>query len=179
MSLFYSGSDIFLLPSREDSFPSVILEAIDAGLPIVAFKDAGGFQDLLHDDVGILVPYIDLKKMERELYTLLDNPGNLKKHAELSKKITNHISLKGYVNQLLSFFPATDSMEMNGLGEAKIISRLTYEYEKILHDKKMLIQEQEWLIQRLKWPQLNYLLYLIKKFIINVMKKKSEKNSGG
>jgi len=170
MSLYYSGSDIFLLPSREDSFPSVILEAMDAGLPIVAFKEAGGFQDLLRDDVGILVPYLDLKKMGTEICKLLDNPENLKKHAELSKqKISHHISLREYVNQLLSFFPTTDSMVIHGLREAKIITRLIYEYEKNLYDKDLLIQEQGRLIQRLNRPQFKDFIFLTKKYISNIM----------
>lgn len=46
LSPFYLGADVFALTSREDPFPSVILEALDAELPVVGFANAGGFADL-------------------------------------------------------------------------------------------------------------------------------------
>ncbi|WP_171237099.1 glycoside hydrolase family 99-like domain-containing protein [Ruegeria sp. HKCCA6837] len=49
------GSDVFFLPSREDPFPSVVLEALAVGLPVVGFQGCGGCDDIikLH---GTLVP---------------------------------------------------------------------------------------------------------------------------
>ena len=43
---YYDACDLFLLPSREDPFPSVVLEAFNAGKPVIAFEDAGGFRDM-------------------------------------------------------------------------------------------------------------------------------------
>lgn len=57
--LYFRAADIFALPSREDPFPLVCLEAADAGLPIVCFADAGGMPDFVENDAGIVVPYID------------------------------------------------------------------------------------------------------------------------
>ncbi|MBK9020721.1 MAG: glycosyltransferase [Sulfuritalea sp.] len=37
----YGGADVFALTSREDPFPSVALEAMDASLPVVAFEGSG------------------------------------------------------------------------------------------------------------------------------------------
>lgn len=56
---FYLGADAFALTSREDPFPSVILEAFDADLPVVAFHDAGGFTELTDRGVLELVPHSD------------------------------------------------------------------------------------------------------------------------
>jgi hypothetical protein len=44
-----SAADLFLLPSREDPYPAVALEALSAGLPVVAFAGSGGIADLLLD----------------------------------------------------------------------------------------------------------------------------------
>lgn len=52
----FAGADLFLLPSREDPFPSVVLEAMQMGLPIVGFDCAGGFVDLLKTGCGYAVP---------------------------------------------------------------------------------------------------------------------------
>ncbi|MFZ2029835.1 MAG: glycosyltransferase [Vitreimonas sp.] len=51
---FYAVADVFALTSREDPFPSVLLEAMDAGVPCVAFAGAGGFDSLFSTGAGIL-----------------------------------------------------------------------------------------------------------------------------
>jgi glycosyltransferase involved in cell wall biosynthesis len=71
VSLFYAGADIFLLTSREDPFPAVVLEAMDAGLPVVGFSDAGGFRDIVNEDTGVLVPYLDVAAMAKEIVNMI------------------------------------------------------------------------------------------------------------
>ncbi|MCQ9301988.1 glycosyltransferase family 4 protein, partial [Staphylococcus hyicus] len=39
---YYAGADIYALASREDPFPSVVLEALSVELPVVAFAGTGG-----------------------------------------------------------------------------------------------------------------------------------------
>lgn len=56
------GCKAFLLTSREDTYPSTMLEAAAARLPIVAFDDCGGAHDFLADGCGYLVPYMDTKQ---------------------------------------------------------------------------------------------------------------------
>ena len=58
-----AGADIVVLPSREDPFPLVCLEAAQCGLPIVCFADAGGAPELVEGDAGRVVPYLDVRAM--------------------------------------------------------------------------------------------------------------------
>jgi len=44
---FYSGADIFVLSSRHEGMPNVLIEAIASGLPVVATPASGGVVDLL------------------------------------------------------------------------------------------------------------------------------------
>lgn len=46
---YFAAADVFLLTSREDPFPSVVLEAWASGLPTVAFEGSGGHCELLQD----------------------------------------------------------------------------------------------------------------------------------
>lgn len=72
---YLSAADIFVLPSREDSFPLVCLEAAALGKPIVCFADAGGAPEFVEDDCGFVVPYLDVDAMAARLISLLDCPG--------------------------------------------------------------------------------------------------------
>lgn len=63
ISAYMNAADAFLLTSREDPFPSVLLEAMQIGLPIVAYDDNGGYIDLLRSDrrLGQLINQGDLE----------------------------------------------------------------------------------------------------------------------
>lgn len=66
--------DVFALPSREDAFPLVGMEAAAAGLPIVCF-DRGGLPELVEaSGGGYVVPYPDLAAFARLLADLLEDP---------------------------------------------------------------------------------------------------------
>jgi glycosyltransferase involved in cell wall biosynthesis len=54
ISPYLALADAFFLSSREDPFPSVVVEAMDAGLPVVAFRDSGGSEPLAEEH-GALV----------------------------------------------------------------------------------------------------------------------------
>ena len=56
---YYNAMDVFLLPSREDTFPLVCLEAALLERPIVCFQNAGGMPEFVEDDCGFAVPYLD------------------------------------------------------------------------------------------------------------------------
>lgn len=62
--------DIFVLPSDYEGFPYVLLEAMQAGLPIVA-TDVGGVRMAIEDGVnGFVVPKRDIKALAERLSTL-------------------------------------------------------------------------------------------------------------
>ncbi len=68
---YYAASDLMLLTSREDPFPSVVLEALSQGVPVVAFDGATGSTELLRRGCGVIVPYVDDGAMAAEARRLL------------------------------------------------------------------------------------------------------------
>ncbi len=66
-----TAADVFLLTSREDPLPTVVMEAMSAGLPTVAFEESGGAPDLLREcDAGVAVPLGNVLAMVRQLRAL-------------------------------------------------------------------------------------------------------------
>ena len=65
------AADVHLLTSREDPLPTVVMEAMSAGVPTVAFEESGGAPDLLRDcESGVSVPLGDVTEMVRQLRVL-------------------------------------------------------------------------------------------------------------
>ncbi len=54
MALLYSACDAFVMPSREDNFPNVLLEATACGTPVIAFP-IGGVPDIIEDGKNGLI----------------------------------------------------------------------------------------------------------------------------
>lgn len=65
--------DVFLLMSREDPFPLVMLTAAKLKKPIIAFEQSGGAVEFLENGYGVLTPYLDLDAMATEIIKLLQN----------------------------------------------------------------------------------------------------------
>jgi glycosyltransferase involved in cell wall biosynthesis len=69
-----AATDIFVLPSRSESFPNAILEAMAAGLPIVA-SGAGGILELVENGrTGFLVPPGQAAPLADRVMHLMANP---------------------------------------------------------------------------------------------------------
>jgi putative colanic acid biosynthesis glycosyltransferase len=74
----YSGADVFLNPTFEDTFPTTNLESIACGTPVITYK-TGGSPESINKDTGIVVDKGDIlglisaieqvKKNGRDFYT--------------------------------------------------------------------------------------------------------------
>lgn len=71
------AGDLFVLPSTEDAYPTVLLEAMASGLPVVS-TDVGGIPEIVeHLRSGLLVPPGSPRMLAREIITLLGEPDRL------------------------------------------------------------------------------------------------------
>ena len=73
---YFLAADAFALTSRDDPFPCVVHEAMACAVPVIAFDGAGGAGEALADECGIVVPYLDLDSMARQLGFLLGQPAD-------------------------------------------------------------------------------------------------------
>lgn len=64
-----NAMDVFLLSSREDPFPLVMLEAALCEKPIFTFKNTGGGDEFVEEDAGIRIDYLHVEAMAAALDT--------------------------------------------------------------------------------------------------------------
>jgi len=70
----YASCDVFCLPSRQEGFGIVFLEAMAAGRPIVACRGTAAAEVVVHDHGGLLVPQHDPDGLADALRRLLGDP---------------------------------------------------------------------------------------------------------
>lgn len=72
---YYSASDIFVLPTREDVWGLVVNEAMAFGLPIITTDKCNAGLELIEDDInGYIVKTDDPIELRERLRYLLENP---------------------------------------------------------------------------------------------------------
>lgn len=72
LAKIYSAADVFVNPTREENYPTVNMESIACGTPVVTF-DTGGCAEIVDSDTGVVVPYNDIDAMEKEIYRVCAN----------------------------------------------------------------------------------------------------------
>ena len=78
--------DIFVLPSHSEGVSLALLEAMAAGLPVIATA-VGGLPEVVTDGVnGLLIPPQDPEALAQALARLLDDPALAKKLGENARQ---------------------------------------------------------------------------------------------
>ena len=132
---FFAGSDVYALTSREDPFPSVILQSLDAAKPLVAFCNAGGFTELLERGCGRLAPAFDVNSFSQEILDLLAHPDDANRLGLQGQKIVEReFSFRRYVFDLLGFINAPPR-------KVSVIVP-NYNYERYLEGRLMTVAKQ-------------------------------------
>jgi glycosyltransferase involved in cell wall biosynthesis len=78
--------DLFVLPSRGEGLPVALLEAMAAGIPIVATATPGSAEALAGGDAGVLVPIGDSRALADALERVVDTPTEAIERAALARQ---------------------------------------------------------------------------------------------
>lgn len=99
---YYAGADVFALASREDPFPSVVLESLSVGTPVVAFSGTGGGADFVSRTGGLLVEAFDVRAYADALLLVCrDAPLRQRLGHEGADRVDSEFSFRAYAMDLL------------------------------------------------------------------------------
>jgi glycosyltransferase involved in cell wall biosynthesis len=100
-----ASSDIFVLPSESESLPLSIIEAMRAGLPVIA-TDVGGVSELVTNGVtGHLTPCSDIPSLRERLRELIASPQDRCRMGRLGRlRYERDFKLETMVGAVLSLY---------------------------------------------------------------------------
>ncbi len=83
---FFASIDLFILPSREDPYPLVVLEAANYELPCICFTNAGGSPEFIKEySSGICVNYLNTEQIANAVLYYYTNKNILKEQGKNAK----------------------------------------------------------------------------------------------
>ncbi|WP_297853548.1 glycosyltransferase [Meiothermus sp.] len=96
---------IFVLTSNYEAFPLSILEAMRAGLPVVASNVGGVAEAVIDGETGFLVPRGDLQALRSRLAQLIDNPQLRRQMGMAGRaRYEAHFTLEQMLDKILAVY---------------------------------------------------------------------------
>ena len=113
-----AASDLFVLPSLFDAFPTVLIEAMMLGIPVIA-SNTGGIPEIVqHDRSGLLTRPGSPFALQQAVNRLLEDPGLASSLAEHGRyHAMQQLSLSAWQERLLSCYQALANPATHGLGQ--------------------------------------------------------------
>ena len=106
---FYSKLDLFVLPSRSETFGIVLIEAMACGIPVIATR-CGGPQEIVTPSTGILVQTDNAEELRTAILSISQSIGSYSRE-----------TIRNYAN--------------DNFGKETFVKRLSILYEEILTGK--------------------------------------------
>ena len=102
----YLESSIFILSSRAEGFPLVLLEASSCGLPLIAFDCPSGPSEIIENGRnGFVVGKVgDIQALAQKICYLIENPVRRKEIGTESARLSKRFQLDAIIDQWKSIY---------------------------------------------------------------------------
>lgn len=84
--MLLDAADVFALPSRSEGMPLALIEAMEAGLPVVATQVIGSTEVVAHGESGLLVPTENTQQLAAALAELLGNEARRVRYGNAGRR---------------------------------------------------------------------------------------------
>lgn len=98
-----AGADVFVLPSIIEGQPNAILEAMAAGLPLIATDVGGNSEAVEHERQGLIIPFSDRPAMVEALVRLGTDAGE---RARMGRQGPSRVEAMFTADRMVSSFVA-------------------------------------------------------------------------
>ncbi len=93
----YTAADVFVNPTREENYPTVNMEAIACGTPVITFN-TGGSAEMLDETCGRVVPKNDINALITEINNMSNSQMLSSDIAKSANKFDKNDKFKEYVD---------------------------------------------------------------------------------
>ena len=94
----YTAADLFVNPTREENYPTVNMESIACGTPVLTFR-TGGSPEILDETCGAVVKSNDIDALESEIIKITkEKPFSKKECLKKAKMFDKNIKLQEYID---------------------------------------------------------------------------------
>lgn len=101
---YFEKTDIVVVPSLKENFPRITLEAMGAGVPIIASKVGGILEQITDGLDGILVTGGNPDKLADSLMELLSNPEKRDSISKEGRKTARRFTIKKKIESLEAIY---------------------------------------------------------------------------
>ena len=105
MDKFYSSIDLLILPSQlPDPLPTVVLEAMQYGIPVAATEQGGALEMIVENETGIFIPIDDVNVVCNRIFDLIQIDGLSKMKQKCIERVKVHFSTIAFEKNIRNLF---------------------------------------------------------------------------
>ena len=94
----YAAADLFVIPTREENYPTVNMEALACGTPVLTYR-TGGSAEMLDEHCGSVVGCDDIEALEKEILRICtENPYKKSDCLTKAKSFDKNLKFIEYYN---------------------------------------------------------------------------------
>jgi glycosyltransferase involved in cell wall biosynthesis len=103
---YFKAADMFVLSSRFEGMPTVVIEAMALGVPTVCFDGKSGTSELFQGgkSPGILVPAENVQKLADAVVTMARQPGIRERSIQDGLSVSGRYSMKNAIKEWETMF---------------------------------------------------------------------------